>query len=199
MVSHMHPDHMLDLVMFAGDLGRREMGERRPVLYLPRDIGLRTLQRLDTALAGTERSPTRFERAFQLEEYGAEDRIELGGLALSFAPTAHGVPCYAVRVSDGRATLAYGADGGPSEAVERLAGEVDLLVLEATYADDAEAAAAHGHMTAVQAGELAARSRARALLLTHLMPGAGEELIALVRRSYDGPVELAREGHTHEL
>ena len=198
-ISHMHADHMLDLVMFAGDLGQREMGERRPVLYLPRGTGPRTLQALDAALAGSRRSPTRFERAFQFEEYGAEDEIGRGRLVLSFAPTAHPVPCFAVRATDGRVALAYGADGGPSDSVEQLARGVDLLVLEATYADEEAAAAAHGHITAGQAGELAARAGARALLLTHLLPGAGDDLIALALRAYDGSVMLAREGLTQEL
>jgi ribonuclease BN (tRNA processing enzyme) len=200
-ISHMHADHMLDLVFFAGDLGQMELGEgRRPLLYLPRGIGPRTLERLDAALAGAERSPTRFEKAFRLMEYDAGDEITVGErLRLSFALTDHPVPCFAARATDGSAALAYGADGGPSDAVEELARGVDLLVLEATYAEDRAAAAAHGHMTAAQAGELATRAGARALLLTHLLPGAGDDLIVAARRGFDGPVTLAREGLTQEL
>lgn len=76
---------------------------------------------------------------------------------------------------------------------------MDLLILEATYATDAETAGAHGHMTAAQAGELAQRAGARRLLLTHLLPEADKRWLTAARQHFTGPVALASEGLTYDL
>ena len=133
-----------------------------------------------------------------MSEYEPEDTIALGGLTLTFSPTVHSDPCNAIRVTDGRASLVYGADGSPSDALVRFASDVDLLLLEATFADDAQTAAAHGHMTARQAGEVAAAAGARRLVLTHLLPRE-PQLREVAEQAYDGPVELAREGLSYDL
>jgi ribonuclease Z len=73
-----------------------------------------------------------------------------------------------------------------------------LLVLEATFVDDAAAAATHGHITAGQAGELATRAGAARLLLTHLLPDAGTELVRRAAQSFSGPIDLAREGWAYD-
>jgi ribonuclease BN (tRNA processing enzyme) len=197
-ISHMHADHILDLLLIGGELGSSMLKEPAPALHVPTG-GTEVLRRLDRVFSDADARTSRFEQAFVLSEYGPEDRLAIGGLELSFAATAHRGLCCAARVSNGRAAVVYGADGAPSEAVERLAAGADLVILEATYADDVRAAAEQGHSTATQAGELAARAGARRLLLTHLLPDGGEELRALAAAAFAGPVELAREGLTYEL
>jgi len=64
--------------------------------------------------------------------------------------------------------FAFVMDTKPCAGAERLAPGVDLLVCEATFAErDRELAEAYLHMTARQAGELAASAGARRLVLTH--------------------------------
>jgi ribonuclease Z len=59
-------------------------------------------------------------------------------------------------------------DTAPCEGAERLADGVDLLVAESTFLDvDADLASASRHLTAGQAGGLAAAAGARRLVLTH--------------------------------
>jgi ribonuclease Z len=54
------------------------------------------------------------------------------------------------------------------DAVHALAEGVDLLVIESTFLDvDADLAQAFGHLTAGQAGAVAARAGVRTLVLTH--------------------------------
>jgi ribonuclease Z len=54
------------------------------------------------------------------------------------------------------------------DAVYALAEGADLLVIESTFLDeDAGLAAEYGHLTAKQAGRVAARSGVRRLVLTH--------------------------------
>jgi ribonuclease BN (tRNA processing enzyme) len=193
-ISHMHADHMLDLLPFAGEVVRAMLGGRRIALHVPAGAGPDVLDRLDATFAREERQTTRFDAGFDVREYGGDDRLQVGDLVLDFAPTQHPQPCFATRVSGGDAVIVYGADGAPSDAVAELAAGADLLVLEATFADDEATAAAHGHMTAAQAGALAARAGASRVLLTHLLPGAGAELARAAETAFGGPVELAHEG-----
>ncbi|WP_433172154.1 ribonuclease Z [Actinoallomurus sp. CA-150999] len=54
------------------------------------------------------------------------------------------------------------------DAIMRLADGVDLLVIESTFLGaDARLAAEYGHLTAAQAGEIAAKCGVRRLVLTH--------------------------------
>jgi ribonuclease BN (tRNA processing enzyme) len=194
----MHADHVLDLVPFAGELVQSMLG-RRFALYVPAGDGPAALRRLDSAFNRVPGSATRFQAAFDVHEYDADATLRIGGLSFTFAPTAHPQPCYATRVTDGNTAIVYGADGGPSDTVERRAHGVDLLILEATFADDAAAAAASGHMTAPQAGQLAARAGARRLLLTHLLPTEQpDEITELAEAAFGGRAELAVEGYTFE-
>ncbi|RRD05138.1 ribonuclease Z [Arachnia propionica] len=67
-----------------------------------------------------------------------------------------------------RASLAFIMDTRPCRGAELLAKGVDLMVMEATYADDcAHLAVEHGHSTAAQAAEVAVAAGARRLALTH--------------------------------
>ncbi|QBI54326.1 ribonuclease Z [Streptomonospora litoralis] len=64
--------------------------------------------------------------------------------------------------------VAFVFDTAPCAAAEELARGADLLVIEATYtASEAALAAAYGHLTAPQAGAIAAAAGAKALVLTH--------------------------------
>ena len=64
--------------------------------------------------------------------------------------------------------MAFIMDTAPCAAAEELADGVDLLVCESTYLTEHQALAAeYKHMTAAQAGQLAATARARRLVLTH--------------------------------
>lgn len=195
-ISHMHADHIADLLFYAGEMVRRVL-TRRPALYVPAPGGRDLLVRLDAVFARDEQAPSRFDEAFELMEYRADDKLSIGGLTFDFAPTAHAQPCFAVRVTNGSTTIVYGADGSPAQAGLALAAKSDLLVLEATFVDEETEAAAHGHMTAAQAGELAARAGATRLLLTHTIAGTPEQaLLDAARRGFPGEVELAHEGWT---
>jgi ribonuclease BN (tRNA processing enzyme) len=199
-VSHMHADHMLDLVIMAGELVRSLSADRRPPLYVPAGDGRTVLAGLDAAFSRSPSARTRFDEAFDVIDYDDSDTVEIGALELTFAATEHAQPCYAARASDGRATFVYGADGAPGQAIEQLAAGADLLVLEATFLDDERAAAEARHMTASQAGALASRAGASRLLLTHRFPDADAALLARAAAlAFAGEVDVAHEGYVYEM
>ncbi len=95
---------------------------------------------------------------------GAGTRVlRLGELARAIA-----------RITPGR-KIAYVTDVGDTpanrEAIARLAADADLLVIEAAFLDaDRDRAAARRHLTARQAGEIAAQAGARRFALFHHSP-----------------------------
>ena len=81
-----------------------------------------------------------------------------------------------------------------------LADGADLLICEATFADsEAALARDYGHLTARQAGQIAARARARLLVLTHFSqrydhdPRGVQRLADEAGEEFGGPVVLARD------
>jgi ribonuclease Z len=73
-----------------------------------------------------------------------------------------------VRVPRSGQSVAVVMDTRPCQGASELAQGVDLLVCESTFLDsEAELAQLAGHLTARQAGELAAEAGARKLVLTH--------------------------------
>ena len=196
-ISHMHLDHMLDLLPLSGEvtrlaLSRRWPAARAPKLYVPRGRGPATLAALATAIGS---NADRFGEAFDVREYDDGDRVEVGRLRLSFVRTAHPEPCYAPRITDGRSTLVYGADGAFSDELVAHASGADLLLLEATYLDDGPDLRRHGHLTGEQAAAVAQRAGVRHLVLTHLgpWPDHNEENLRRARARFAGHVEQAHE------
>lgn len=64
--------------------------------------------------------------------------------------------------------FAFVMDTTPCAGAEELAGDADMLVAESTFADEeSDLATAYRHLTAGQAGTLAAGARAGILVLTH--------------------------------
>lgn len=91
--------------------------------------------------------------------------------------------------------VAFVMDTALCDAAYELAAGVDLLVCEATFlSEDEDLARRYGHLTAAQAGQLAAAAGARRLVLTHYSQRYGdEELFAQEARAYHGDVVAGRD------
>ncbi|MBP2702723.1 ribonuclease Z [Microbispora sp. RL4-1S] len=95
-------------------------------------------------------------------------------------------------------SAAFVMDTRLCDAVFELARDTDLLVIESTFlSGEARLAAEYGHLTAEQAGEVAAACGVRRLVLAHFSerytfadePRFAEE----VRKAYDGDLVVARD------
>jgi ribonuclease BN (tRNA processing enzyme) len=144
--SHAHADHWYDLTQLAYHRSRVDHG---PV----RVIGSSDLPDVIWS------NPDVFTAS--VAEPGD---IELGPLAVRLSRVEHGnLECWATRVGD---ALCYTADTRACAALDELASGCRVLLAEAAAfdADGPQAA----HLTAGDAGRLAARSGAELLILTHL-------------------------------
>ncbi|WP_271217964.1 ribonuclease Z [Streptosporangium carneum] len=95
-------------------------------------------------------------------------------------------------------SAAFVMDTRLCEEVFALASGVDLLVIESTFLSEESALASrYGHLTAAQAGRVAAESGVRRLVLTHVSEryDAGDEprFLEEARRFFDGDVVLAHD------
>ena len=92
--------------------------------------------------------------------------------------------------------FAFVMDTRLCDAAFELAADADLLVCESTFADaDAALADSYGHLTAGQAGQIAAAAGARHLVLTHFSQRyddtAAAQLLRDASAAYDGGITLA--------
>jgi len=116
-----------------------------------------------------------------------EGRIEVGGRIVTVE-----------EVSEHRAgqRFAFVMDTRLCDAVYALAAGVDLLVIEATYLEtDAGLAREYGHLTAAQAGRVAAACGVRRLVLTHFSQRYDDPTAwgAEASAHYDGEVVVAED------
>ncbi len=207
-ITHIHADHCFDLVPYAYALmfGPSDEAVRRPDdgpavrgprLLLPPG-GAARLQTLTGAVghAGL------LDEIFEVAEYDPTQALRVGTVDVRFQAVPHYVLTHAVELRGaGGGRFTFGADHGPTEALDDFAAETDLLLLEATLPEpEPEDDEPPGHLTAAEAGEHAARCRARRLVLTHISDMLdGEHALDEARRAYDGPLELAREGAVYEV
>ena len=202
-ISHLHADHMLDLVPFASGLIYAPRHQPVPVAghpgteFPPRPRllappGAREAFRRLCAASGMR--DEHIETAFKLEEYDPDQPVQVDELELSFRRVPHFLPTQAVAIAADGHRLTYSADCSPSDELCEFARDTDLLLIEATLPRP-ERAGPRGHLTPGEAGEHGRRAGARRLVLTHI----SDELDAdwakrEAEHSFGGPVEIATEG-----
>ncbi len=100
-------------------------------------------------------------------------------------------------------TFVYTGDTRPSATVAEIADEADLLIHDATFADDrAERAGNTAHSTARQAAEIAKRADAKRLALTHISSRYGGNVsdhLEEAREVFDGEAFVPDDGEIREI
>jgi ribonuclease BN (tRNA processing enzyme) len=208
-ISHMHADHILDLIPFACALTYAPRQQPVPVAQWPgTDDPARPRLLLPPGAHAKLRTVGEaigqaglFDSAFAIGEYAIDETVAVGGLCVRFQPVPHYIPTNAIEVTPaaGGGRLTYGADHRPTDALREFAARTDLLLLEATLPFP-EREGPRGHLTPREAGEHAAGCEARRLVLTHISDELDEAwALAEARSAYDGPVEIARAGAVYDV
>lgn len=190
LVSHSHPDHWVEVPIM-----------RNALRYVFGRSGVPLHSTVETL--GLMERITHDGIAPTLEPHVIADgsEIEVGPLRIRCSRTDHPPETLAFCIDDGRSRVAYSADTGPRWSFSEFGAPVDLGICEATFRDGAPNAleAAQSpvgiHMTALQAGAMAAEAGARQLVLTHLLPGADAAGAAAEAASaYGAEPAVARSG-----
>jgi len=177
-ISHLHADHILDLVPFASALAFAPRQQpvpvdrwpgtahpARPKLHAP--PGAR--ESFAQVCAGSGMPAAHVENAFALREYDPAEALAIGSLRLRFAAVPHFLPTQAVEIASevtGR-RVTFSADSAPSDVLCEFARGTDLLLIEATLPRP-EREGPRGHLTPAEAGEHGRRAGAERIVLTHV-------------------------------
>ena len=185
-VSHLHPDHFIDLIALRHYLRWQFHPPRRVRVIAPDGLGGRLDALHDEAGFAAA--------SLDIEPLGVGDAT-IGDIAVAAARVTHTRDSYGFRVSASVGPgLVYSGDCGRADDLEALIRPGDVLLSEVSFGpgpvpSDAE------HLDGPAVGRLAASTRVGRLLLTHLQmgfdPGA---TIESVRHDYPGPVDLVEPG-----
>jgi ribonuclease BN (tRNA processing enzyme) len=195
-ISHYHVDHILDLGALNYLLRYNPVAPIAGLdLWIPPD----TRQRFArwTAAFGNEAEGDFLGKAFTVREYDPQASLSVGGLDVSFAPTVHPVPTWAMRISSSTGRdVGYTADTGPDADLGDFMSDVGLLIAEATdKVPPAGNSSSRGHLTPREAATLACRCGAKSLMLTHFWEENDVDAAAReANQAFGGPVLVAHPG-----
>jgi ribonuclease BN (tRNA processing enzyme) len=192
LVSHLHPDHFIDLVPLRHYL-RYEFSPPRHV----RVIGPAGLaDRIDALHA----EPGFTAATLDVETVG-RGGLTIGPFGVEPGLVTHTDESYAYRITasgDDRG-LVYSGDCGRAADLLPLVRPGDTLLTEISFGAGPVPPGAL-HLDGPAVGELAAEARAGRVLLTHLQMGFDPEAaIASVRERFAGPVDLVTPGLVFEV
>lgn len=194
-ISHLHPDHYLDLFCLRHALAgaRRVENSLKPVpLFVPREpeesFGQLSRYTDSFIIKAIEGLPKSKKTGITIYE------TLIGSVRLSFARTDHPLPAYAVFVeSDSK--FFYSADTRWCEYLPGFAGGAGMVLCEASLIEQDREYTSAGHLTAMQAGLLARKAGASQLVITHFWPEYDLETIKTeAELGFGQPVITAQEG-----
>lgn len=189
-ISHVHSDHTLDLVPYRYGLKYAPDGPSRQIpLWMPPG-GKHFLGSLAEAFGTNAEEVQSFFDVFAIQEYDPNWPVEIGPFAIRFQRTRHFIPCWAMRLEMDGKSLVYLTDTGPDEALIDFSRDADLLICEGTHINPPPEPV--GHLTAREAGEIAAAAGARKLLLTHLWAELGFDRYRQEAESVFSPIVIAQ-------
>jgi ribonuclease BN (tRNA processing enzyme) len=191
-ISHLHPDHFIDLVALRHYLRYQFEPPRRLTTYGPADLAAR----LDALHA----EPGFAAATFDHVPFGGPGRRQIGPFAVEAVLVTHTAESYGYRVT-GRtgASIVYSGDCGRADDLAPLIRPGDALLSEVSFGPGPVPPGAL-HLDAPSVGTLAASRQAGRVLLTHLQMGFDpDETVADVRALYDGQVDLVQPGARFSL
>ena len=188
LLTHLHPDHSLDLATLLQVFNYAPGTEReRPFAITACQGSQDFLQRLFSLYPELE--PEKYQ--LQVRQV-YRDEFFIGNLKIQSAPTGHTPHSVAYRLEDDVHSMVYSGDASRYGELAGLAQAADILVCECSFPEGWET---QDHLTAEDVGILAAQAEVKSLVLTHLYPQAlAADVLAQVRKHYHGEMQVAVDG-----
>lgn len=160
-ISHFHADHFYGVLPLI--LRMEEDGRKKDFTIMAQEgVKERILNTLELSWKGWS-DLSRYPFKINFVEIG--DGLDFNELKLSFAPTAHVIPNYAIKVSAGGKSICYSGDGAPTEESKKLYNGSDLLVHESYTIEDP----VDGHATINDLVGLTEEIKLKKLAIIHIM------------------------------
>jgi len=181
--THIHPDHVSDLVPFLFASKYSDLPRKRDLLCVG-GPGFRRYFNKIKKVYGSWIDSEFYQ--FTLKEISRR-RLIFQDLQISAKSMAHLRESvgYRIEFKDGE-SLAISGDTDYCRNLVELASEVNLLVLECSFPNDKKV---EGHLTPSLAGRIALESRCKKLLLIHFYPVCDQtDILKEVREVYSGEI-----------
>jgi ribonuclease BN (tRNA processing enzyme) len=165
-LSHLHGDHFGGLPFLLLDFQFLARRERPITISGPPGTRERLNGAMEVFFPGSSKTKWRF--ALEVSEVTPNIPDEFLGLAVTTTEVVHfsGAPSTAVRLSDGRKTLAYSGDTQWTDALFKVADGADLFITECyDYERDLS-----GHINWATLLAKLPQFKARKIMLTHMNP-----------------------------
>ena len=208
-VSHAHPDHAALPQFIQSSFCNRFIGlpgQARPVLsiYLP------TLLARDFPQVWNWHQPEnggRYWDNFEPKIIGMKDGYSeqiAPGITLKAFSVYHGFgrhPAMGFRLETKYGTVAYSGDTGLCDAVRTIAQDADLFICDCSVRIGQEYTGGYGHMGPRQCGDVASKSKAKRLWLTHYFDlDTPELMLSEVREGgFFGESTVAKDGEVWKV
>jgi ribonuclease BN (tRNA processing enzyme) len=191
-LSHLHADHCIDMTSYYVLRKYHPTGQQPPLpVWGPKGTARRLAKAYDLP------SKPGMQEEFEFHRYRGP--VAVGPFTVTPVEVDHPVPAYGLRVEANDASLAYSGDTGPTAALDGLARDVDLFLVEASFLEGDDNPPGL-HLTGRDAAEAAARAGAKRVVLTHLPDWhPAERIVAEARAAYDGPMEAAAAGVRYDI
>lgn len=190
-ISHMHPDHFIDLITLRYSLKYGEQRDSELGVWLPPG-GKARLEAIASQVSNT--TPF-FEGTMNLREYAPDEQVSLDSGTIELIEVQHSMPSFGMRVSSGNDVLAYSSDTVPCEGLDRVSDGATVFMAENALGGGAPQHEPKNHLTSEDAGRVAANAGAGRLLLTHFWPTASRvQCQAEAQSVFAGPVSAASQG-----
>ncbi|GAA0990756.1 MBL fold metallo-hydrolase [Subtercola frigoramans] len=189
-ISHRHADHTADLLVAYYALRHSSL---RPAAKI-RVIGPEALADRLAEFLGPD-AVRGLHEVFAFTEMSGWGETVVGGLELAWGPVAHGVPAFALTVSDGSSAITYSGDTAPCTSLVEMAEESATLLCEVGYSRQALGDEAVHH-TPEDAARTAAAAGVETIILTHLADDLDPaDAVRRVHDAFAGAIILAEPGH----
>jgi ribonuclease BN (tRNA processing enzyme) len=195
LLSHLHPDHCLDLTGLYVALKYRPGGSAPAVpVYGPTGTG----ERLARAYDGLPN--TGMSAELDVREWCPELLVTVGPFTVTPYAVEHPVEAYGLRVEADGAVLAYTGDTDATPKLSPLCTGADLVLADTAFVEGRDTLRGV-HLTARRAGQAATEAGGvRRLVLTHMPPWNDPEVACReAAETWSGPLDVARPGVTYEL
>ena len=198
-ISHLHMDHLLDLFALRFALAYNPTRPPKPVpLFLPPG-GLAFMEKAaDLFITDEKDQGEYFSTVYDMQEYDPTASLTIGDFTLTFAPTRHIIPCWAIRIhsNDDSGDLFYTADTGADADLSEIAAGASVVLAESAGPPDADPQKYLGmHLLPQQAALIAETAGASHLVLTHIWEEMGpDRFLEAARTHFTGRLTIATPG-----
>lgn len=182
--SHMHNDHISDLpaIIWSNNYGTFR---KKPLnIYGPRGF-MKYFRILMKVM-----KPNDLIFKINVKEM-KKDPIKIGNLEFKAIKVKHFGSSQALKIENKGKSLVYSGDSAFCKPLIEICNKADLIILDCAFPDNKPNKL---HLSPSQCGQIASKSKAKKLLLTHFYPEADlVDVVKQAKKTFKGPILKAKD------